>query len=190
MIKLYKREKDNSLRYAEYWIDDIEIILHTGKVGRKGKVEKYFLGKDFNSEKSFVSFFLKKYEPQNYKRITDEEICYIAVQFPMKSLKGNKRDHWLKDKVQEYLNDWLGWVGLGNVEGFDMGELINYPKTYALTIFCEVVDEERGIKAIKSCLRYSRLDYGVVKIATRPYLSDVGFQLKYSAKKNDTFFSL
>ena len=189
MVKLYKRDNKKELLYAEYWITDKEITVHTGKVGREGRVKEYYLNKDFETEGDFVSFFRKKFESQGYSEILDEEICFLAVQFPMKSLKGNKRDYWLRDKVTEYLNEELGWAGLGHIDGFDMGELISFPQKYALTIFCIVVDEAKGIKIIKRCLRYSDLDYDKVKIASRPYLSDIGFQLKYSAKKDD-FFSI
>ncbi len=190
MIKLYKRDDKGDLHYAEYWIKNDEITLHSGKVGREGRIKEYYLGKDFETEEKFLTFFKKKYKPKGYKEIPDEETCFLAVQFPMKSLLGSKRDAWLRDKVMEYLNEDLGWNGLGHVDGFDMGKLIEGDKKFGLTIFCIVVDEEKGIKAIKSCLRYSSLDEHRVKIASRPYFSDGGFVLKYSAVKGDDFFSL
>lgn len=71
-----------------------------------------------------------------------------------------------------------------------MGELLNSPKQYALTIFCKVVHEDKGIAAIKRCLREYRLDYTRIKIATKPNSIKGDWQLKYSAKKKDQTFSL
>ncbi len=190
MIKLYKRDEKGDLHYAEYWISENKITLHAGKVGREGRVKEYYLEKDFNTEDEFIVFFREKYESKGYLEIKDEDTYFLAVQFPMKSLLGSKRDKWLRDKVIEYLDEELGWNGLGHIDGFDMGRLIVGEKKFGLTIFCVVVDEEKGIKAIKSCLRYSQLDEHRVKIASRPYLSNNVFKLKYSAIKNDNTFSL
>ncbi|EFR93617.1 conserved hypothetical protein [Listeria innocua FSL J1-023] len=53
---------------------------------------------------------------------------------------------------------------------------------------CVVVDEEIGIKVIKSALRNNNCDYTRVKIASRPFLDDAEYALKFSAKKNDLDF--
>lgn len=190
MIKLYKKDTKGNLHYAEYWLKDKEITVHTGKIGREGSTEAFFLEKDFKTESEFVDFFRNKYQTEGYSEISDDDTCFLMVQFPMKSLAGNKRDAWLRDKVTEYLGEELGWTGLGHVDGFEMGRTINNPKKYVLNILCIVVDEEQGVKAIKRCLRYSNLDYYRVKIASRPYLSDMGFQLKFSANKKDQTFSV
>jgi hypothetical protein len=88
---------------------------------------------------------------------------------------GNKRDLWLKDKVQEYLNNHLGWAGLGDVDGFDMGQK-------KLNIFCRVVDEERAVSSIKTCLKEYRLDLNQARIATKK-VGDEDYTLKFSHKK-------
>jgi len=187
MKKLYKEDDQGNLLYAEYWINpEKQVIIHTGKVGKEGVTEEL----EFDSEETSLKYFLDRFEPKGYQAFSKDDKTYLVVQFPMKSLKGNKRDHWLKEKVMEYLNEELGWRGLGHVDGFDMGEMINLPKSYALNIFSEVVDEEKGIAAIKRCLRTYRLDYTRIKIASRPLLSNTTFKLKYSAKKKDQTFSL
>ncbi len=88
---------------------------------------------------------------------------WILIQYPLKSLTRTKRDIWLKDRVTDVLNDDLGWKGLGIVDGFDIGQTANPNKQFALNIFCVVVDEEIGIKVIKSALRNNNCDYTRVK---------------------------
>lgn len=191
MFKLHKKDKQNNLLYAECWIsDEAKGIVHTGKVGKEGNTEEHNLGEEFKTTSDFLEHFQNHFKKLGYSEFQDDGLIWLVVQFEMKSLKGNKRDHWLKEKVNEYLNSELGWRGIGHVEGFDMGEQITFKGKYALNIFCEVYDEEKGIAAIKRCLREYRLDYTRIKIASRPYLSDSGFQLKYSAKKQDQTFSI
>ncbi len=191
MFKLHKKDSKNNLLYAECWISDNEKgIVHTGKVGKDGDTKEFDIGEKFRTMSDFLEYFAEHFKQLGYYKFKDDDLTWLVVQFEMKSLKGNKRDHWLKDKVTKYLNSELGWRGIGHVNGFDMGEQISFKGKYALNILCEVYDEEKGIAAIKRCLREYRLDYTRIKIASRPYLSDVGFQLKYSAKKNDQNFSI
>ncbi|OET37894.1 hypothetical protein AJL15_02865 [Listeria monocytogenes] len=82
----------------------------------------------------------------------------------------------------------MDWKGLGIVDGFDIGQTANPNKQFALNILCVVVDEEIGIKVIKSALRNNNCDYTRVKIASRPFLDDAEYALKFSAKKNDLDF--
>ena len=189
MIKLYKHD-NNDFLYAECWVDANQVIIHKGKIGKKGHTEQLNLKDKLNSEEDIINSFKKKFELEGYQKIPHDSVYLLVVQFPMKSIKGNKRDHWLKDKVIEYLDNELGWLGVGHIDGFDMGQQISFPTKYTLNIFCEVVDESIGIAAIKRCLREYRLDYTHIKIASKLYFSDNKFELKYSAKKQDQTFSL
>ncbi|GAA3400487.1 hypothetical protein ACFFNY_16340 [Paenibacillus hodogayensis] len=118
------------------------------------------------------------------------EKFWLAVQYPLKSVKGSQRDHWLKDKVMECLDLSLSDANLGCVDGFDMGKCISDPKKYALTIFCVITEEERSIALVKRVLRESRLDYTRIKMATMPYGKEETYTLKYAYKKGVSDFSL
>lgn len=118
------------------------------------------------------------------------EQFWLVVQYPLKSEKGSQRDHWLREKVMEYLEKSLADADLGYVDGFDMGKSITDPKKYALNIFCVVKEEERGIALVKRVLKESRLDYTRIKIATMPYGKEETYTLKYASKKGVTDFSL
>lgn len=115
---------------------------------------------------------------------------WLVVQYPLKSAKGSQRDHWLKDKVMEYLELALADAGLGHVDGFDMGSSLSDPKRYALNIFVVVAEEERAIALVKRVLRESRLDYTRIKIATMPYGEEGTYTLKHASKKGVSDFSL
>ncbi|MWV46148.1 hypothetical protein GRF59_21230 [Paenibacillus sp. HJL G12] len=118
------------------------------------------------------------------------EQFWLVVQYPLKSVKGSQRDHWLRAKVMECLEISLADAGLGYVDGFDMGKCMSDPKKYVLNIFCVVTEEEPSIALVKRVLRDSRLDYTRIKIATMPYGKEETYTLKYAYKKGVTDFSL
>ncbi|WP_185404078.1 hypothetical protein [Listeria cossartiae] len=188
MLKLYKKES-TGISYAEYWLHDKEATIHYGKIGKVGQTEKdaNYL-ENYQDEADFKEAFLQRFVPQGYSEFPEEEKCWIVVQYPLKSLNGTKRDIWLKDRVTDVLNSDLGWKGLGLVDGFDMGQTANPTKQFALNVFCVVVDEETGIKAIKSALRNNSCDFTRVKIASRSFSANEDFTLKFSAKKKDETF--
>ncbi|PWB24671.1 hypothetical protein [Flavobacterium sp. HTF] len=190
MKKLYKFDKDE-LWYAEYWISDLKkVIIHTGKVGTKGTTEELDFSNFDQNDKKLDDFFQDRFRKMGFNEFHSDNLYWLVVQYKMKSLKGNTRDYWLRDKATDYLNDELGWKGLGHVDGFDMGKTITDSKKFVLNIFCVVVNEELGINAIKRCLKEYRLDYTQIKIASRKYSFDGQYKLKYSAKKNDQTFNI
>ncbi|WP_020620438.1 hypothetical protein [Paenibacillus daejeonensis] len=118
------------------------------------------------------------------------EKFWLVVQYPLKSEKGGKRDHWLKEKVMEYLEISLTDTGLGHVDGFDIGKSLADPKQYRLNIFCVITNEEKSIALVKKVVKDSRLDYTRIKIATMPYEEEGTYTLKLASKKGVTDFSL
>ena len=192
MIKLNMRSEDGDLYYAEIWVspDDETGTINVGKVGKRGKVTHFDMLDDPKSASKFMAYYKKFYEDAGYYKFNNDALSWLVVQFPMKSVLGNKRDHWLREKVTEQLNDELGWCGLGKVDGFDMGALSVNNSKYALNIFCIVNDEQKGVLAVKRRLRENRLDYTQVKIATCPYDSEDEYKLVYSAKRDDQSFSI
>lgn len=179
MITRYKQTETKGLCYKEMWYDNTDNVLieHSGKVGYVGNVVKT------NMSNTDAAVRLQEFgnicANDGYVVMPEEQLCTIVVQFPLKSKEGNKRDKWLKDKVSEYLKEHLGWRGIGVVDsaGIDNGKL---------NIYCMVVDEERAVSAIKTCLKNYRLDLTHAIIAARNW-SDENFRVKYSHKSVSDF---
>lgn len=188
MIKLYKKEQDGKLLYAEYWLEESQVVEHTGTVGTHGTTSRIEFPGAFSNEDEFRRDFMDRYHAEGYQAPWEDDGYMLIVQYPMKSMAGSKRDLWLKDKASEALQNELGWRGLGDVDGYDMGKTANPVTQYALNIYCFVIDEDLGIQAVKRVLRDSRLDYTQIKIASRRLEGDGDYILKYSAKKNDLEF--
>lgn len=180
MIKFYKSIEGKGLCYKEAWYDKQKsaMIKHEGKVGFIGKNEERQVNNSIEAEE-FLLKFAKECQRDDFKEIRKEDHFWLVVQFPLKSKFGNKRDLWLKDKVQEYLKNHLGWYGLGDVDGFDMGN-------NKLNIFCLVVMEDKAVSSVKTCLKDYRLDLTRARIATKKF-NDDEYQLKYSHKKIEKF---
>lgn len=179
MIKLYKFVENKGLHYKEMWFDNQKnvIVIHSGKVGYIGKCEEISIAVE-HVEK-YSERFVSECNQQGYINLHDDDLCWLVIQYPLKSEFGNKRDAWLKDKVYEYLQSHLGWYGLGHVDGFDIGNK-------KLNIFCKVVDEEKAVSSIKTCLKTSRLDFTHARIATKK-INENEYQLKYSYKFIEKF---
>lgn len=187
MVTLYKQASNGKLLYAEYWIEEDEVVEHIGEVGTVGTTTRMDFPASFSDEDEFKVDFHNRYSDQGYKQASEDDGYMLIIQYPMKSLTGSKRDLWLKDKASEALTSELGWKGLGIVDGHDMGQTANTVPQYALNIYCLVMDETLGIQAVKRVLRETRLDYTKIKIASRDLKNDGDYILKYSAKNNQEF---
>ena len=179
MITLYKQIETKGLYYKEMWYENADKVLieHSGKVGYVGTIAKTSMTEKEAAIR--LQDFSNVCASEGYTKLSENQLCTIVVQYLLKSKDGNKRDKWLKDKVSEYLKEHLGWRGIGVVESFaiDNGKL---------NIYCIVVEEERAVSAIKSCLKTYRLDLTHAIIAARNW-DDEGFRVKYSYKPINDF---
>ena len=178
MLKTYKRDDRGRLLFREAWATSPgEAVVHTGTVGRRGKSEQRVVTE---GQEAFLAAFERDARSRGFAPIPRADQLWLVVQFPLRSKMGNKRDAWLLEKGSEYLNNELGWRGLGHVDGHDRGN-------HKLNIFCVVVDAPLAVTAAKSCLRTSRLDLNRARIATRGYSSDEDYVLRYSKKPVSNF---
>lgn len=189
MKKLYKLAEDKKLLYAECWFDGKIFTVHTGTIGTQGETENYVYPKDFKTESEFNNYFSDKFGTKGYKEIPDEDMYWIVVQYPIKTIFGNKHNLLFKDRIVNLLNEQLGWNGLGIVDGFDIGKSFNFKNGSVLNIFILSVDEIISLEIIKNALKINDFKYNKVKIATRKFTDD-DYKLKYPIEKNDDDFYL
>lgn len=183
MVKLYKKDEDG-LHYAECWNDDDVATVHTGKVGSRGRSKEV----KYDDWAAFMEEFIGRYEKQGYHAWSEDEEVWIVAQFPMKKFEPGKKELALRDRAESVLNEGLGWLGLGHVDGWEMGRTFASENSFVLNIYGVVVDRELGIKTIKEELQRN-LDCSRLKIAVR----DAGaedYTLVYSANKDDQSFFL
>ena len=190
MVKLY-RKGDSTIEYAECWEDDGNAVEHTGKVGEKGNVREHPIA-SWDDYRGFLTEFEKRYSFQGYSRWPEDEENWMVVQFPINPIDMNTEpirvapeDEELRDKVEGLLKEALGWTGLGDVDGWEVGRCIQVPDAYVLNVYCVVVDHVIGVRVVSDAL-CGEVDCSHLKIAVMPSGSD-DYTLAYSSDGSEDF---
>ena len=144
MVKLYKRIQEKTF-YKECWQHGDIAIVHRGVVGNEGITEEHPCD---NFEK-FESDFIKQYKHQGYATIPNNEQYLVTIQLKVRSAQAGIE---LKNQVTEALNEKLGWLGLGCVDGFDIDIKKSILGYYNLEIYCVVVDSHKACNEIKKLM--------------------------------------
>lgn len=185
MKKFYKFENDQ-IFYHETWFNRSRnmITIHSGKVGEMGETQDYGSSTPINDNTDHeIAKFFHDFELQchddGYFALTSDQTHMVVIQFPLTTKDGEKQDLWFKDRVCERLNEHLGWRGLGNVDGFDIG-------MYQMNVFCFVCNATLAIQHIQQCLKESALNIRPFTIATRK-LTEQNLVQKFSTEPTIIF---
>lgn len=149
--KLYRRT-DDGLEYWESWVDDGgRAVVHSGRVGERGEVEEL-------DQAEFTAYVARK-TPELYaagfRAIPDEEHAIVSVQWPRSALPedtGALDELW--DKIELWVNEELGWTGLGRCTGVDLST--------ELVALAEAVDADLAVKVLADSLAGGELPGGAV----------------------------
>jgi hypothetical protein len=145
MLKLYKRI-DGVLHYHEAWEDDGKIVEHWGKVGLRGKVTEHPAAA--KSGTRALKKVLKGALDSGYAPVPDRKMSVLMVEYAIKGF-GKPADLEKRHKLEEFLNDMLGWTGLGHCDGGSIG-------SGTMDACCFVVNAEIAKRVLKSKLKGTR----------------------------------
>ena len=164
MIKLYKREPGGKLLYHEAWTDDSNrnVTIHAGTVGRDGKNHSVPWDPEAETEDAVLERVLSDARKKGFEEVPLELQMWAVVQFKLKSFSGSKRDYKKWERIRKNLDQVLGWKGVGHVDGGDIG-------TFVMNIVAIIVDEAKGVPAIKGYLRTYHEDLHKATIGVRPF---------------------
>lgn len=135
MIKLY-RKNPGGLEYWETWENEGEHTVHWGKVGDRGKSETV-RGSLFRSTEEIAE---KKKE--GFQEIDDLEV--LMIEYTIEGM-GSPVDLDKRHRLQERMDEMLGWTGLGHCDGGSMG-------SGTMEVCCLVVDFDIAAKAMAADL--------------------------------------
>jgi len=154
MLKLYKRNL-NELHYWETWDkDDSTGIVHWGIVGQKGE-NKEVRSKLFSNFRKTIQKEIDQKLADGYAEFDEHDLSNLEVEYIIEGM-GSPEDLALRHKLEEKLDNVLGWTGLGHVDGGNIG-------SGTMEVNCTVVDYEIARKVIEENLsntefeKYSRI---------------------------------
>ena len=154
MVKLYKLI-DNKLHYWETWDkDDKTAFIHWGIVGQRGQNKEVKSGLFSNFRKSVQKEIDEKIK-EGYKERDDNEVSFLEIEYIIDGF-GTEQDLDKRHRLEEKMDEVLGWTGLGNCNGGSIG-------SGTMEVGCVVVDFEIAKKAIADNLKdtefanYSRI---------------------------------
>lgn len=188
MIKTYRRDEAGALHYREVWDVKGGVVVHQGKVGLKGRSRTHGATGEFRDR------FVEQAAADGFLPVPDGEHAWVVLQCWLFSEDlSHPDDVWIREKGNEALDEYLGWRGLGHLDGYDIGGSspgsepgYDGPK---LNLFCKVVDGPLAVKALRGFIRAYRRPSAYV-IGLRQPGEETPYELAYSPRKSDTDFSL
>ena len=144
MLKLYKLTKDEKL-YWETWDNgDGTHTVHWGKLGTEGN-SKEVKSSLFKKATNIIQEEIDTMVSQGYSPIDIEDHYTLLIEYEIKGM-GEAEDLEKRHKLEDRMNETLGWTGLGACDGGSIGsgamEVCNY-----------VVDFELAKKVIENDLK-------------------------------------
>jgi hypothetical protein len=143
MLKLYK-SINNKLHYWETWDQDERTgIVHWGTVGDKGQQESITSGflKPFRRR---IQKLVDEKIGEGYHPIDDDDISTLLIEFNVEEM-GTPEDLEKRHRLEDRMNETLGWTGLGHCDGGSIG-------SGTMEVCCFVVDFEIAKKLIEKDL--------------------------------------
>lgn len=141
MLKLYKKTSAG-VDYWEAWQDDNMLVVHSGALGQIGETSRVPYSRD---AKRVVESQIERLQSQNYTKIENEAFFVLSIEYQLGSW-GSSADLEKRHKVEELLDDCLGWTGLGHCTGGQIG-------SGSMEVFCGVVDPFIALDSILETLR-------------------------------------
>lgn len=197
MIKTYRRDDAGTLWYRECWKHDKIFITHEGKVGTKGKTIRQSPRSRIQPNKPTIKQYFDQFpasaRADGYEPIADEAHGWVFLQIWTDTPDlSSPFDTWILDEGEAALNELVGWLGVGECDGCDVGgtppEKSGFTGT-RVNLFCRVVDVPIGVKALRKFVNQHDLAKRTI-IGSRQPGEDSDYELAWSPTKKITTFEL
>jgi hypothetical protein len=144
MLKLYK-QIDTKLHYWETWDKDEKTgIVHWGVVGQRGQDKEIKSGLFSNFRKEIQKEVDKKIA-EGYDEIDDDNLFTLLIEFQVDGM-GTPEDVEKRTRLQNKMDEVLGWTGLGHCDGGSIG-------SGTMEVCCFVVDFDIAKEVIEAKLK-------------------------------------
>ena len=144
MLKLYK-QINNEFHYWETWENDkTTAIVHWGIVGQRGLDKKVKSGR-FSSFRETIQKEIDEKQKDDYSVFEEDKMRFLSVEYSIEDF-GTDKDIEKRHRLEDYLNELLGWTGLGHVDGGSIG-------SGTMEVGCMVVDFDIAKKVVENNLK-------------------------------------
>jgi predicted DNA-binding WGR domain protein len=154
MVKLYK-EIDGKLHYWETWdLEGKAALIHWGPVGERGE-QKEIKGGLFTSLTKNVQKKIEEKRREGYDEFDEGEMAFLEIEYIIDGF-GTAEDLDKRHRLEEKMDQLLGWTGLGHTDGGSIG-------SGTMEVGCAVVDFDIARELIQMKLKgtefanYSRI---------------------------------
>lgn len=142
MIKLYKGT-NSGLLYHEAWSADSTITEHWGKLGELGNTRDHDLN-DADDPNEVIEAVLASARANGFTELNDADLQLLLIEYRIQGM-GSTADRDKRQALEDRMNEVLGWVGLGQCEGGNIGY-------GTMEVCCLVVDFELARSVIEADL--------------------------------------
>jgi hypothetical protein len=142
MFKLYRRSKQD-LEYWEAWYSNGKVFEHKGLCGDNGEVREHD-APDARIARSTLMKLKGEGKVAGFKPIAPSRHAMIVIERPINGF-GGQHDLDVRGKLEDELDQLLGWLGLGHCDGGSTG-------SGSIEVFCLVVSAEIALRAISKTL--------------------------------------
>ena len=154
MLKLYKKT-DNQFYYWETWDkDEKTAIVHWGSVGNRGQNKEVTSGLFSNFRKT-VQKEIEEKTKEGYTEFDEDKFSFLEIEYKIEGF-GTEQDLDKRHRLEEKMDEVLGWTGLGHTDGGSIG-------SGTMEVGCIVVDFDIAKNVIEEKLKdtefgdYSRI---------------------------------
>jgi len=143
MIKLYHKTEDG-IRYWETWDHKGVHTIHWGELGERGQ-SKELKNSLLRSATKDVQAKIEEKKAEGYQEIPVEQHDVLIIEHAVQGM-GSATDLDKRHRLQERMDETLGWTGLGHCDGGSIG-------SGTMEVCCLVVDFDTAAKVIGADLR-------------------------------------
>lgn len=138
IFKLYRR-REGFLDYHEAWIGPDEVVEHWGMCGQRGEIRRHAVGAESNAF-AVLRRLNGEARAKGFKPIPLTRHGGLIVERPIDGF-GSPDDLQRRHELQAFLDETLGWLGLGHCDGGSTG-------SGSMEAYCLVVDGPRALELL------------------------------------------
>ena len=142
MIKLYKKI-GGELHFQEAWVVESLIQKHWGAVGSQGLGRQYEVDEELSEEENLKSVLQEAIE-DGFEELDEEALSTLIIEFSIDGF-GTEDQLEKRQALEEFMNELLGWTGLGYCDGGSSG-------AGTMEVCCFVVDYELAAGVVEEAL--------------------------------------